>query len=216
MIAAVTAGMLDHERERHVDQRDPGLVGELAPARRRPRACAGSPGSDMSNRAGMRSARVLFGDVLALAVAAAQPAAGERAPGDHAHAVALAHGQHVALDAAHEQRVRRLLADESLATAPLGDPLRLHDLVGGERRRADVADLARRGRGRSARRASRRCPCPVPGGGSGRGRSSRCRGGAGSPRPRARSSAASCRAGSGSRPSSRAPWSRARRRRGGP
>ena len=31
----------DHERERHLDQRDPGLVGQLGRARRRPRACAG-------------------------------------------------------------------------------------------------------------------------------------------------------------------------------
>ena len=38
----------DDERERQLDQRDPGLLGELARARRRPRACAGWPGSDMS------------------------------------------------------------------------------------------------------------------------------------------------------------------------
>ena len=53
-------------------------------------------------------------------------------------------------------------------------------------------------------------------GGSGRGRCSRCRGGAGSPRTPARSSGASCRCCSDPRPCCRAPWWRARCRRGGP
>ena len=89
------------------------------------------------------------GQVLgALAPPARQPAAGERAPRDHAHAVALAGRQHVGLDAADEHRVGRLLADEALAAAVARHPLGLDDLRRRERRRADVADLAlvRRGR----------------------------------------------------------------------
>src|SRR5260370_20237388 len=65
------------------------------------------------------------GELGALAVAAGEVAAGERAPRDHAHSVALARGQHRPLDLAHEDRIRRLLAPEPLAAAPLGDPLRL-------------------------------------------------------------------------------------------
>ena len=73
---------------------------------------------------------------------AGQPAPGERAPRDHAHAVPLARRQHVLLDAAYEQRVRRLLGDEALAAAALRRPLRLDDLLSGERRAAEGADLA--------------------------------------------------------------------------
>ena len=50
--------------------------------------------------------------------------------------------QHVGLDATGEQGIERLLADEALAAAPLGRPLRLHDLVRRERGGADVAHLA--------------------------------------------------------------------------
>src|SRR5204862_2121667 len=52
-----------------------------------------------------------------------------------------AHREDVTLDAADEERVRRLLAHEALAPAAVRDPLRLHDLVRGERRRPEVADL---------------------------------------------------------------------------
>ena len=47
-----------------------------------------------------------------------------------------------ALDAAGEDRVRRLLAAEALAAALLRDPLRLDDELGRERRAADDAHLA--------------------------------------------------------------------------
>ena len=47
--------------------------------------------------------------------------------------------------------------------------------LGGERRGAEVRGSCRRGRDRSARRASRRCRWSGRAGGSGRGRSSRCR-----------------------------------------
>jgi hypothetical protein len=56
--------------------------------------------------------------------------------------VALAGGQDVSLDRAHEDRVSGLLADEALQVAVARDPLRLDDLAGGEGGGADVADLA--------------------------------------------------------------------------
>ena len=80
--------------------------------------------------------------VGALAPLARQPAAGQRAPRDHRHAVALARRQHVGLDAAHEDGIRRLLAHEPLAAATVGDPLRLDDRGSRERGAPQVADLA--------------------------------------------------------------------------
>ena len=50
--------------------------------------------------------------------------------------------KHVLLDAAHEQRVRRLLGDESLQVAFPGRPLGFDDLGAGVRGGADVANLA--------------------------------------------------------------------------
>ena len=102
------------------------------------------PGSLGSNRSGMRRARPLVngGLVAVAAVLPAQPAAVQRAPHDGAHAVALAGGQDVALDGAHEDRVGRLLAAEALTAALLGRPLGLHDQVGRERGRADGPHLA--------------------------------------------------------------------------
>ena len=79
---------------------------------------------------------------LAAAVATGQPAARERAPRQDAEAVPLRRREHVALDLAGEDRVRRLLGHRSARGPPLGDPLGLDDLRGRERRRADVADLA--------------------------------------------------------------------------
>ena len=55
--------------------------------------------------------------VLAAAVAAGQPATRQRAPRQHAEAVLLGGRQHVALDLAGEDRVRRLLGDRTLAAA---------------------------------------------------------------------------------------------------
>ncbi len=67
---------------------------------------------------------------------------GQGAVGQRAHAVAPDGGEDVLLDAAHQQRVRRLLGDEPLQVAFAGHPLRLHDLGAGVGRGADVADLA--------------------------------------------------------------------------
>ena len=58
------------------------------------------------------------------------------------HAVTLARRQHVGLDAADEDRVRRLLAHEALAVAALRHPLRLDDRRRRQRRAAEVAHLA--------------------------------------------------------------------------
>ena len=62
---------------------------------------------------------------------------------EDAHAVAAGGGQHVGLDAAPQDEVRRLPGDEPLQTAVGGGPLGFDDLAGGVRGRADVADLAR-------------------------------------------------------------------------
>lgn len=52
-------------------------------------------------------------------------------------------GQHVVLDAAYEQRVRRLLGVEGNVVAPVRGPLGLDELLGGEVGGADGHDLAR-------------------------------------------------------------------------
>src|SRR6476659_3921369 len=77
-----------------------------------------------------------------LAPAARQPTAGQRAVGHHAHAMALAGGQDVVFDPAHEHRVSRLLGDEALEAAVAGHPLGFDDLAGGEGGGTEVADLA--------------------------------------------------------------------------
>src|SRR6202021_3040047 len=82
------------------------------------------------------------GRVLALAPFARQPAARERTPGDHGHAVAASGAQQVGLDAADQKRVGRLLADEALEPAIARGPLRLDDARGREGRGAEGADLA--------------------------------------------------------------------------
>ena len=87
--------------------------------------------------------RARRGDLPALAVAARQPAAGQRAVGQDAHAVAQAGREDVVLDRAGQDRVRRLLRAEALAASALGCPLRLDDLRRGDRRGAEGADLAR-------------------------------------------------------------------------
>ena len=81
-------------------------------------------------------------DILPLAISTRQPAACERAPGDDTHSVLLRHRQHIGLDAAHQDRIRRLLGDEAPEPAALRDPLRLDDLVRREGRRAEDSDLA--------------------------------------------------------------------------
>ena len=47
---------------------------------------------------------------------------------DNAHPVALAGRQHLGLDSAHQDRIRRLLAEEPFPAAPLRGPLSLDDL----------------------------------------------------------------------------------------
>ncbi len=79
---------------------------------------------------------------LTLGVAAGQPAAVERAPHEHAHAVALARRQQRLLDPAGEDRVRRLLGAERLEAAAGSGPAGLDDELGRVRRAARVADLA--------------------------------------------------------------------------
>jgi hypothetical protein len=69
--------------------------------------------------------------VLVLAHAAGEQALAERAPDQGAHAEALGGGQDLALDAAVENGVSRLLGVESREAAPFGDPLRLDDAGGG-------------------------------------------------------------------------------------
>jgi hypothetical protein len=57
--------------------------------------------------------------------------------------VPLRGGQHTALDDPGEDGVARLFGAEAVVAAPVGDPLRLDDQLGGERRGADRADLPR-------------------------------------------------------------------------
>ena len=80
-------------------------------------------------------------DGLPLPVAAGQEPGGQRAPHQHAHPVAAAHRQHRRLDAAGQDRVRRLLGAEPAERPPFGDVVRLHDLLGREGRAAERADL---------------------------------------------------------------------------
>ncbi len=110
-------GVVEHEREREVDQRQPGLVGERG--ERVDGLELALVGGDRTGRSGRGCAGRASTPVTSapLRHLPRQPAAGERAPGDDAHAVALAGRQHVGLDAAVEQGVRRLLADEALAAA---------------------------------------------------------------------------------------------------
>jgi hypothetical protein len=54
----------------------------------------------------------------------------------------MAGGQDVVLDAAGQDRIRRLLAAEALTAATLGGPLCLDDLGRSERRLPEVTDLA--------------------------------------------------------------------------
>jgi hypothetical protein len=82
------------------------------------------------------------GVLAALAIRAGEPAAGQRAPRQHTHAVFLRNRQEVGLDAARQDRVRRLFGDEAAEGSALTRPLRLDHLVGGEGGRAERADLA--------------------------------------------------------------------------
>ena len=93
-------------------------------------------------RAGAHFERRVSGRVVDLAGLPTQPAASQRAPWDDTHVVLLGDAEHVGLDAAHEQRVRRLLGDDPAEAAAFGDPLVLDRAVCRERRRTEGPDLA--------------------------------------------------------------------------
>ena len=175
----------DHERERHLDQRHARPPRRARRARRRPRACAGCRGATCRS-ARAASARARLVSRATRRPCGSGPTASRRRAGSRGSRPCRTRwqtGSTSASIAADQHRVGRLLADEALAAAPLGDPLRLDDLMGGERRAADVADLAGADEVGRARRASRRCRCRARGGGSGRGRSSRSSAAAGCSRP---------------------------------
>ena len=142
---------------------------------------------------------------LALGVAAGQPAAVERAPHEHAHAVALARRQQGAARScgrrsstaaarcgtARSRGGRRPSGPRRCSSAGYVEQPGVADLAGAHEvveRRQRVLDVGPRGRA----------------GAPGRGRCGRCRGGAASPRPRGRSSAGCCRRRFG--PSPIVPW----------
>ena len=171
---------------RHLDQRHARPARLAGRATRRRRACAGLPGSDRSKRCGSRSARVEDGAVGVLAPAPGQPAAGQRAPRDDAHAVARHRS------AARRPRCRGRASSTAAA--------RRRSAAGAGRAATHCASHDRRRR--EGRRADDSAPCRLTNeigeraerlldvdvrarsGGSGRGRSSRCSAVAASPRPR--------------------------------
>ncbi len=133
--------MLQDEGESQVDQGQPGLLSqqgqlldrlELGDVRRPAQV---EPARDAG--AAVRHRRF-----DALAVAAGQPPAGQRAPRDHRQAVALRYRQDLPLDAPGQDRVGRLLGHDALTPAALGDPLPLDDVRRLEGRRPDIADLS--------------------------------------------------------------------------
>ena len=83
-----------------------------------------------------------FGQRGVLAVAAGEPAAVQGAPDDGAHPVALTGREHLGLDATGQDRIGRLLADETFTVPALGHPLGLDDEVAGEGGRPEGPDLA--------------------------------------------------------------------------
>ena len=72
----------------------------------------------------------------------AEHPAGERAPRDHAEAVAAARRQHFELDRARHQVVQALLAHQPEEVARAGGLVRLRDVPAGEVAAPDVDDLA--------------------------------------------------------------------------
>ena len=184
MIAGGDGRVVDDERDGEVDEGQALLFGELGQVLRRSRVCAGwlrwscrSAPSAGPPRWGSR--RCL------LAPAAGQPATTERAVGEDAHAVPMGGGQDVGLDAAHHDRVRRLLGDEPFQPAVAGGPLGLDDLAGGVRRGSDVADLALPDEIGEGAEGFLDVGVLARAGGPGRGRCSRFPAGGASPRPTA-------------------------------
>ena len=140
--------MRERERDRHMRETQSGLVGDQRevvddvelPAVRRPLEVEPVGGTRVEPL-DARGARVLR-RLLAAPVFPGQPPAGERAPHEYAHAVAPRDREHVALHAADQDRVGRLLADELREAATFRRPMRLDEVEAGERRRAQVAHLA--------------------------------------------------------------------------
>src|SRR5439155_17495276 len=89
----------------------------------------------------VREARA-FRELLSALVLAGEQATPDRAPRDDREAVGLRHRQQLALDAAVEQVVWRLLADEAVEAKLLRHPQRLDELPRRVRAAADVAHLA--------------------------------------------------------------------------
>ena len=120
----------------------PGLVGELRELRRPRRACAGCRAATGRSAAGSRSARVESGLLGALAPAAGQPAARQRAHG----ITPMPYARRSAGRRPRSPRTRIEYGGCSLTKRcrrrSRADPLRLDDLRRRERRGADVADLA--------------------------------------------------------------------------
>src|SRR5688572_21708948 len=110
------ARVVGDERDGELDQRDAGVVGDAGELLDR---------FELALVLGQRHVEARHealtggrGGGAVGAPVAREPAATQRAVGEDAHAVALRGRQHVELDAAHEQRVRRLLRAEALQ-APL-------------------------------------------------------------------------------------------------
>ena len=141
---------------------------------------------------------------LAGAVAAGQQPAVQRAPRDHAHAVALARRQH-RRPRCRGRRSSTAAARRGTARGPAAPrPTAPRRSPRPETSTSRGSAPCPGARGRTAPTACRRCPSTGRGGAPGRGRCSPCRGGADCSPPHARSTAGSCPAGSGPRPS--APW----------
>jgi hypothetical protein len=78
---------------------------------------------------------------MCAADAAGEHSLPERPPDEDAHPVTLRDRQHLAFDAAAEDRIGRLIRAEPFQAAPLGDPLGFDDVGRGHRGRADRADF---------------------------------------------------------------------------
>ena len=177
-IGAVTPGFEQHPRQRHLGTGNARSSAISATRSTTTRSESTVSYSALAELVGCSRARGLLVPV------AGQPAAGERAPRDHADALVGAQRQHLPLLLAVEQVVVVLHADEPGPAVRVGGVQRLGELPRVHRGRADVARLARLARRRAAPRGSPRSACGGPSGGSGRGRCSRCRAGAGCGRSR--------------------------------
>src|ERR1700730_4033114 len=134
--------MVEHERNRHLNQRHPSLVRQLSQCLGRLKLAL-VPGQRevvaLRQTLGARALRRL----PSLPPATGEPASGKWAPSDRPESVLLQDRQYLGFDATDEDRVRRLLTDEACVSSFLRYPLRRHDLARRIRRGADVTDLPR-------------------------------------------------------------------------